>query len=299
MVTPDGTYNTIAGTGDLGFAGDGGPAAMAQLDSPAGVAADSQGNIFVADSGNQRVRKLEAAQITPGGVVNAASFVPGPIAPGEMITIFGSNIGPSTPATSQVTAGLVSTQLAQTQVLVDGTPAPLIYVSATQITAMVPYAVAGKSSVSLQIQYQGNPTNKITLPVAATAPGLFTASGSGIGQGAFLNQDGSPNSATNTAAKGSIVVLYGTGEGQTTPPGMDGKLATDTLPKPAAPVSVTIGGIPVAADGIPYAGTAPGGVAGFLQVNVTVPAGVASGPGPVVLTIGGSSSPAGVTLAVR
>ena len=114
----------------------------------------------------------------------------------------------------------------------------------------------------------------------------------------MVNQDGKTNSATAAAAKGSTVTFYATGEGQTTPAGVNGKPATGAvIPKPVAAVSVTIGG---AAATISYASGAPGAVDGLMQVNAVVPAGAASGAAvPVVLTVGTASSPAGTTMAVR
>jgi uncharacterized protein (TIGR03437 family) len=180
-------------------------------------------------------------------VVNAASFQSGAVAPGEIISIFGSGIGPATGTPWQFVNGVALTTLAQTQVLFGGTPAPLIYVSASQINAIVPYEVAGGSAVSMQVSYQGNPTNSISLNVAATAPGLFTADGSGSHGGAILNQDNTLNTAANPASAGSVVQIFATGEGVTNPPSMDGKLQSgSTPPVPVAAVSVTIGGKPAA-----------------------------------------------------
>jgi uncharacterized protein (TIGR03437 family) len=115
-------------------------------------------------------------------------------------------------------------------------------------------------------------------------------------QGAILNQDNSVNGSGNPADVGSYIAIYATGEGQTSPGGVDGKIASSIYPKPVADVSVTIGGVQAT---VAYAGAVPGGVAGALQVNVQIPAGVASGSAvPVVLTIGGVASPV-VYMAVR
>jgi uncharacterized protein (TIGR03437 family) len=134
------------------------------------------------------------------------------------------------------------------------------------------------------------------LSVAPSVPGLFSANSSGSGPGAIYNQDLTYNSATNPAVAGTIIVLFGTGEGQTTPTGIDGTIDTSTLPKPALPVSVKIGGQPAE---IIYDGAIPGQVAGLLQINARVPAGLAPGPQPVVVTIGTASSQANLTVAVK
>jgi uncharacterized protein (TIGR03437 family) len=259
---------------------------------------DGRWNIYVADLWNQRIRKAEPAQIFPAAVVNAASFKLGPISPGEIITLYGVDLGPTTLVPLQLTGeGLVSTNLGGTQVLIDGKPAPLIYVLNSQISAVAPYSAAGKAAVTMQVNVAGRMTNTITLPVAASAPGIFTALSSGQGQGAILNQDNSLNSPDNPAARGSVVVLYATGEGQTSPAGMDGKPAVDVFPKPVLDVSVTIGGKSAQ---VQYAGAAPYFVAGVMQVNVTVPPDGDQGSAvPIVLKVGNASSPDGVTLAVK
>lgn len=192
---------------------------------------------------------------------------PGP-APGEIVTLFGTGIGPAVLVGVRLTpAGFFDNSLADTRVLFDGVAAPLVYVSERQTSAIVPYAVAGKASTQIQVEYQGRQSPPVTLPVAASAPALFSLN-AGRGGGAILNQDSTVNTAANPAEKGSIVVLYGTGEGQTDPAGVDGKLASGTFPKPVLPVSVTIGG--QAAD-ILYYGAAPGLVAGVMQVNARIP----------------------------
>jgi uncharacterized protein (TIGR03437 family) len=132
--------------------------------------------------------------------------------------------------------------------------------------------------------------------LTAAAPALFSANSSGKGNGAILNQDTSVNSPSNPAAKGSIVVLYGTGEGQTNPRGVDGRIASSVFPKPLGSVSVTIGGI---AAQVLYAGAAPGLVAGVFQINATLPPGVPSGAVSVVVTVGTASSQPGLTLSVQ
>jgi uncharacterized protein (TIGR03437 family) len=182
-------------------------------------------------------------------------------------------------------------------VLFDGVAAPIIYSSAGQVSCIAPYAIAGKANVTVVVEYQGVNSNIVTVPVQAARPALFTANASGSGPAAMLNQDSSVNTAANPAEKGSIVVLYATGEGVTTPGGVDGQIANAVYPKPVAPVSVSIGGMPAE---VLYAGAAPGLVAGVMQVNVRVPEGLAgTGAVPVQVTVGGAVSRTGVTLAVK
>jgi uncharacterized protein (TIGR03437 family) len=172
----------------------------------------------------------------------------------------------------------------------------MIFASTGQVSAIVPYEVASQSQTQVRIVYQGQPTNTVSLPVSQTAPALFTANSSGTGQAAALNQDGSVNSVSNPAGAGSIVVFYGTGEGQTNPAGQDGVIATGVYPTPVQAVSVQIGGQTAQ---VLYAGAAPGEVAGLLQINARIPAGVTGNAVPVVVSVGNSSSRAGVVIAVQ
>lgn len=235
--------------------------------------------------------------LTSAGIVNAASFVSGAVAPGQIITLFGYQFGPAALTTARLNAqGLIDTTLANTQVLFDGRAAPLVYVSANQISAIVPYAVAGRSATTVQVNNNGKLTNSLGLAVANAAPALFTAASSGRGPAAILNENGSFNSASNPAARGSIVVLFGTGEGATTPAGVDGKLTAAPLPKPTQPVVLRIGD---QVANLEYIGGAPGLVAGLLQLNARVPDNLAAGEVPVTLQIGSVSSPRSATVFIK
>ncbi|MEO7651129.1 MAG: IPT/TIG domain-containing protein [Bryobacteraceae bacterium] len=249
------------------------------------VALDASGNIYVADSGNWRIRKLTPAQIVAEGVTNGGTVRAGGVAPGEIVTIFGFDLGPATPAGVTLDAnGKVATQVGGTQVFFDGVPAPLLYVSPGQVNAVVPYGVGG-ASTQLSVVCQGKTTNTVTLPVVASSPGIF----------AITNQDGSVNTTANPAAAGSVLILYATGEGQTNPAGVDGNVANSVFPKPILPVTVQIGG---RGGEVQYDGAAPGFVSGALQVNVKIPAGVA-GTVALQLRIGDATTPTGINVTVR
>jgi uncharacterized protein (TIGR03437 family) len=236
-------------------------------------------------------------QIPDAGVVNAASFLGGAVAPGEMITIFGAGIGPAQLTNLSVGPdGILAKAVAETRVLFDGVAAPLIYVSASQVSAMVPYAVASKPSTVLQAEYKGLKSNPLTLPVAACAPAIFTADSSGKGQAAIANENGTYNSKDNPADKGSVITFYATGEGQTDPAGVDGKLAFGVYPKPVLPVTLQIGGVNAE---VLYYGAAPEAAAGVFQLNVKVPETVAPGQQSLILRVGSCASPATVNMAVR
>jgi uncharacterized protein (TIGR03437 family) len=237
--------------------------------------------------------------ITLNGVVNAASFRPGAVAPGEIVTIFGSGFGPATLKTLEISAGgqSITKTIGDTRVLFDGVAAPMIYTSEGQLSAVVPYALASNQSTRMMVEYLGVLSNTLTLPVAPASPAIFSLASSGTGPGAILNQDFSLNTAQAPAARGSIIQMFATGEGQTRPAGVDGRLAVAPLPAPVLPVTVTIGG---RAATVVYSGGAPGLVAGVVQINARVPDEVTPGASvPVMIRVGEIASPDGITVAVR
>ena len=229
-------------------------------------------------------------------VVNAASFALGPISPGEFVTIFGSAMGPATLTQgSKTSEGRLETVVAETQVLFDNIPAPVIYTSANQISAIVPYGVYGRATTRVEVEYRGAHSVGFELRVADSAPGIFTVSPQG--QAAAINEDGTINSSSNGANPGSIVAIYMTGEGQTDPGGVDGRFASTLLPKPLLPVTAQIAG--QAAD-ILYYGAAPELPAGMMQVNVRLPDDLPHGTAvPVVIFAGRAASQSGVTIFVK
>jgi uncharacterized protein (TIGR03437 family) len=245
---------------------------------------------------------VPAIQLTT--VENAASYTGAAVAPGEIVSLFGANMGPATGVPLQLASGgkSITSTLGGVQVLFDGNAVPLIYASAAQINAIAPVALAGKASTVVTVTYQGMTSNALTVPVQATAPGIFAADGSGVGGGAILNQDNTLNVRLNPAARGSVIAIYLTGAGFTNPASVDGAVTGLTPPFPSLtlPVSVTIGGIAVPATGILYSGAAPGSVEGLTQIDVTIPAAVTPGPTvPVAVTIGGYPSQTGITLSVN
>jgi uncharacterized protein (TIGR03437 family) len=236
-------------------------------------------------------------------VMNGGSYEMGQVSPGGLVSIFGDRLGPVTPAYLTLDAtGKVAASLGGVVVTFDGVPAPLLYVSATQINAVVPYEVAEHQNVDIAVAYGGAVSNEPTLYSSTAQPGVFTQNGSGTGPGAILNQDSSLNTEANPAAVGSVVQIFMTGEGLTTPAQATGAVtevntsgAGPLTPAPQQAVSVTIGGQPAPLE---FAGEAPGDVAGVLQVNATVPA-VASGANPITVQVGANSSQTGVTVWVK
>ena len=253
------------------------------------------------------VTLLVSAAGTPvvTAITSGASLQPGAVSPGEIITIFGNDIGPPTPTTGMsftpTASGTVPTTLGNISVTFNNVAAPLIFVAPGQINAIVPYEVAGQTSVPVIVTNNGTASATTTVPVAATAPSIFSLTENGSGQGAIENANASINGASNPAAPGSIISIYATGEGQLLPAGTTGCITGGTLPlpKPVANVSVTIGG--QLATPITYAGEAPDSVCGLIQINATVPSGLSAGAQPVVLTIGNNNNATSqnITVAVQ
>jgi uncharacterized protein (TIGR03437 family) len=235
-------------------------------------------------------------RLEQAGVRNSASFLAGPVAPGEVVTLIGSDLGPDQPAVPDAKVGS-ATVLSGAQVLFDGTAAPLLYAARNQITLVVPYEVFNEGTTNLQLRRADQTIASLDMPVAAASPGIFTLDASGVGPGGILNSDFSVNSPSNPATQGSSVVMYATGAGQTDPAGVDGQITGDVLPKPIGSVSVRVGDMDAQ---VSYAGAAPALIAGILQVNFIIPANAPVGPAvPVVLSVGSANSPQGVTMSVR
>jgi len=299
-VYSSGFINTIAGNGARGYTGDGGVALFATMNGPAGIALAPNGNLYIADSGNSAVRELLLGgfQIKIAAVANAASNLAGPVSGGEIVVLYGTGMGPAglvqyTPGSN----GQVPTSLAGTTVYFGNYAAPLLYTSANQVSAIVPYEVSG-SQAQVFVEYNGDLAATFPVSLATAAPALFTADSSGKGQAAAINiQNGAYayNNAAHPLNAGDYVELFLTGTGQTNPPSVDGQLTPDANELVAANVTVTIGGrtlTPV------YAGGAPGIVAGLTQVDVQIPSGLTAGAVPVSIQVGSVSTQPGVTIAV-
>jgi uncharacterized protein (TIGR03437 family) len=233
-------------------------------------------------------------------VSNSASYLTGGVAPGEIVTIFGASLGPVQGVGAGIDSkGFIETTLANVTVLFNGFAAPILYASTGQINAIVPYELTGTSNASVEVMFGGARSNSPTLAVVSSAPGIYSANASGQGGGAILDLHYQLVSASNPASAGSIIQIFATGQGQTSPAGVDGMIEPVTLPLPSplATAGVTIGGVPAT---IQYIGAAPGLVAGALQINVIVPPGVPSGAAPLFLSFGGiGNSQAGLTVAIQ
>jgi uncharacterized protein (TIGR03437 family) len=239
-------------------------------------------------------------------VVSAASFASGPVSLGELVSLFGTGIGPANPATLIVNNGFATKTLANTTVTIDGKNAAMVYVSHDMITVQVPYDATVGLQRNVVVNNNGT-TAQGKVDIIAAAPSLFTLDGSGIGQAAALTfsmktSQLTLNGAANPLHAGDIAVLYITGEGDydlSVSPRNGYVVPVNLNPLPQLnplPV-VTIGG---AAATVQYAGPLPGGMLGVLQINAVVPAGVTiSSAVPVTVDIGGTVSQVGVTLVVK
>jgi len=215
-------------------------------------------------------------------VFNAANFAPitNPVAPGEFLTLFGSNLS----STTQSVGVPLLTTLGGVKVTVNGRPAPLSYVSPTQINLQVPFATS-EPYATLQVANGDAISNQVTLYTKRSAPGVFTLTNNGgafppgIGPAAVLHADYSLVTADSPAKPGETLQLYVTGLGTVTPPVADGAAA------PSNPLSMVDDNVFIdifdqnfvdTSANVTFAGLAPG-YAGLYQINFTVPSGVASG----------------------
>jgi uncharacterized protein (TIGR03437 family) len=241
---------------------------------------------------------LPAPKPVIAAVGNAASYNQHAISPGELVVIFGTNLGPKVLAGPQLTedGNFLAQSTGNVRVLFNGFIAPMVYSSATQVSAVVPYEAALSPNAAVQVEVQGVRSDPFMIPVAAAVPAIFTANASGAGQGSILNHDTTVNSSTNPAASGQTIVMFATGEGQTNPPGVDGRIQFDVMSTPVGACAATIGGQTAVVN---YCGMAPHLVSGVLQINAVVPAGAGTGNVPVSFSIGGVSSPPGVTVALK
>jgi uncharacterized protein (TIGR03437 family) len=309
----DGIITTIAGTGAASFCGDGGPATQACLNTPMDVKADTLGNIYIADTVNNRIRRIDSAGIittvatdlnlpcaiaidanndllivdwqnyrirklsfakapliSPGGVVNGASFQ-SPVAPGAIISIFGQGFGDGAGAS----------------VTVNGVNAPVSLVMSTQINAQMPYGI-GAGEATAVITTAAGSSAPLPFSVSDSAPGIFTY---GTGRAICTNEDGTLNAPDNSVAHGQALVCYVTGLGAVTPEVQTGQSApADHITSAVAPVSATVGG---AQAQVFFAGLSTGFI-GLGQVNLFVPDGAPTGDVPLVI----QGSPA-ATVSVR
>ena len=242
-----------------------------------GLAVLPAGEVAVLGSQSSLLLSSATARLSVMGAANAAAFkVSGVIAPTELISLYGYNLGPSPPMQAQILDGAVTTSLAGYQVLFNGIPAPLLYAGPNQINAVVPSEMLGQETASVQIVTPQGSSTPTGLFVQLSQPEVFSQMEKGAPWAAALNQDQTINSATNPAAPGTIITTWATGAYSECQP--DGGIMTGASPYGALPVSVlwrppVLGGSSMGwySLDVLYAGAAPGDVCGVLQVNFRLP----------------------------
>ncbi len=204
-------------------------------------------------------------------MVNAASLsVPDNVAPGEIVTILGRGLGPQAGiATTLDSTGKVPRALAGVQVLIDGVPVPILYADASQVNAIVPFSLTPGGTATIQLNFLGAKTAPVPVKVAEAQPELFTLDGSGAGQVLAINEDGALNGPANPARLGSIITVFATGTGTTSPPSEEGTLATGISARRVGSTAITLGG-PIPTE-VLYAGFSPGSLTSVTQFNVRLP----------------------------
>lgn len=199
------------------------------------------------------------------GLTNSAEdHVSSNVAPGELVSLYGIQIGPAIAASGKIdAANRLSSTLAETEVQFDGTSAPLLYAGTDQINLVVPFDVAGKTSVRVDVRQANKVVSTFLVPVVEAHPAIFNR-GCGIFCAAIaLNEDGTLNGPDNPAKRGSIVTMWVTGVGEFQPALVDGAIA-DAGAIPKLPMKSSFGST------FAYAGSAPGMISGILQLNVKV-----------------------------
>jgi len=230
-------------------------------------------------------------------IVNAASYDMSGFSPGAIVSIFGNLLGPQTGASFALNSkGSLDSTVGGVSVTVNGAPAIPLFTQNGQINVILPFNIATSGEGNVLVTYNGLTSSQFNIPLTPSDVQLFTANTKGTGPGSILNQDFSVNSASNPAAKGSVVAVYGTGGGIVNPPVTAGEVAGDNLSVLALPFSAIVGGENAI---VLYAGTAPGLVYGVYQFNVQLPADLPSGEQAIVLNVGDSASQSNVTVFVK
>ena len=284
-ITTDGNIHTIAGSGVSGFAGDGQTGDFASFMNPSAVAVDPNGNVYVADSGNNRVRKL----VTQGTATPVISKIQGPsyavkLSPGSLFSLYGDQFVAAGVA-QQASSTPWQTSMAGVSISINGHLAPLYYVSKTQINGQIPFEVT-TGTATLSIVSNGSAAVQTTFPVVPAEPDILVQGGGT--QALAVNLNGTVNTPSAPAHAGDIEVLYLSGIGIPTLPVATGAASPSLAPFALAnyPYSITLGAKTTT---VYFLGYAPGFPA-LVQANFQIPTDLAPGDYQVVVTVNGESS---------
>jgi len=269
------------------------------LFNPIGLCVDRQDTLYVGDAGNHRLVQF----LKPAAVVNAATFQASvPVAPGGLASLFSNGLA-SDKTIISATSWPVTVSNRQL-VINEGLPAPIYYMDANQVNFQMPSNTpVGANRIAVRAADTGELIAGGALLGASASPGIFTTNQSGSGQAAVLNQDGTLNASSNPAVAGSVIVLYGTGQGQVSPAVLDGQTApgppslANTVAVPTSDSRTCLNSQPSmcvafgnsAFGDVKYSGLAPGYI-GLWQINVAIPAGVTGSAVPVRVIINGVPS---------
>ena len=313
-----GRISTVAGDGTRGYGGDGGPAAAAQLFWPQHVALDGAGNLYIADWGNDRIRRLTPAPAPPpripaaGIVLATGTPAVNRISPNAIISVFGQEFAGTQTLNPVIDAdGGIAVNLAATCLEIGGKRAPLFVVTPGQINAQVPHDLAPGEAALTVTRGCGTANEQrsaaASATVAAVSPAFFNVLSNLDGRNPLvaLHGDGpdlagAPDlgAAFTPAEPGEVVTLYGTGFGPTEPTIAAGRIPGEAAHLPNAAVAFTVGGIAVPPQDVLYAGASPC-CAGLYQFAVRLPADVPDGDATVTATVQGVSTPEGPYLTIR
>jgi uncharacterized protein (TIGR03437 family) len=285
-VDSSGLISTLAGTGENGFSGDGGPATEAMLNFPWGLTTDFTGSVYIADRVNSRVRVVSGSltglpTLADNSTVNSASLAK-TIAPGTIVSISGANFAGSSLSASSVP---LPTVLGDTGVNFNGTAVPLFFVSNGQILAQAPFNLPAGVAVSIQVRRGSNLSAVQTANVAAVSPGIFTVDQASSAGAVLHAADFSLVTSSSPARPGESLLIYCTGLGPLQTPVASGSSAPSVPPLAQTTLlpTVTIAGLPAT---VTYSGLAPG-LVGLYQITVQAPTALPTGNQPVQITTGG------------
>ncbi|MGA3242698.1 MAG: hypothetical protein ABSG03_41175, partial [Bryobacteraceae bacterium] len=305
VVAPNGTISTAAGTGTLGYSGDGGLATVAQLNFPQGLSFDTAGNLYIADNGNDVIREYAPPStssgslpaINSGGVISASSFgALSAIAPGSWIEIYGSNLANTTANWNNSFTGVnAPTALGNTTVTIGGLSAFIDYVSPGQVNAQVPSGV-GAGSQQLVVATTAGQSSAYPITVSETEPGLWAPAmflvggkqyvGAQLPDGTWVLPTGAVSGYTSRPANpGETITMYGVGFGPVNT-GIPAGQIVSGLNSLTTPLTMNFGSAQAV---LSYSGLAPG-LVGVYQFNAVVPSIAASNAVPLTFVLGSSNN---------